>query len=97
LPWTRFTWFGEGHTLPCDSLPFVPGGVRFTAILFTRKFGAPKIALPRYRGDPITPLWMLPITSRERKFIMEQGAEEFQARLNRANCSWVHRNRPEAI
>jgi hypothetical protein len=96
LPWTRFTWFGDGHTLPCDSIPVGPSGNAFTAVLFVRQPpNAPAIHLPDYRNDPVSLLWLIPISAPEREFIIEHGAKEFLQRFAAAGNSWIHKDRPD--
>jgi hypothetical protein len=76
--WTHNTWLGDGHTMPCDALP------GFDAVLFT---ATPPIDVPAlatdYRGDPVTVLWILPITSEQRARARSEGSAPLRADLRR--------------
>jgi hypothetical protein len=62
LPWTRDTWLGHGHSIPCDALKGTP----YTAVILARseQFG-PRVVLEAYEGDPVSLLWMVPVTQGE--------------------------------
>ena len=97
-PWRRYTFFGEGHTLPCDSIPVGPSGIAFTSALFVRSpRGAPSVSLPGCRGDPVNLLWMVPITQRELAVAKEQGSRKIFDALAAAGQSFVHRDRREVV
>ncbi len=79
LPWSRLTWIGPYHTIPCDA--FGPDSV-FTSVLLVPAAGdVPAISLPAFRGDPVSFLWMVPITGSERAFAMDAGGEALFDRL----------------
>ena len=71
LPWSRFTWLGHGHTIPCDSWR----NPAFTsAILVNHHPAIGTVRLGEYRGDPVTPLWFLPITAAETERAIAEGS-----------------------
>ena len=94
LPWTRYTWLGPGHTIPCDAFP----DTDFTAVLLCREFqGAPSVSIPPFRGDPVNMLWAVPITRREREVAMERGAAELARLLANAGIAWLTRPRSSVV
>jgi hypothetical protein len=98
LPWWAVTWLGPGHTVPCDAIPISPNGVRFEAVLLLRDPpGAPAVAFPPYRGDPVQLLWMVPITKAERELAMKDGSENLARRLREAGHGWIHRYRDPVV
>jgi len=78
LPWTKYTWLGPGHTLPCDSWQNPDLTV---ALLQYEHSGAPRIALEELLGDPINVLWFVPIAEEERKVAVKQGSDWLKSRL----------------
>jgi len=97
LPWDRYAWLGEGHTIGCGNLPVGPSGTRFTRVLLWRDPpNAPRIDLPPFQGDPVSILWMVPITDGESKFLDAHGAGSLFERLRAAGAGWIHRDRLEA-
>lgn len=98
LPWDRYVFLDEGHTIGAGSLPAGPGGARFSSvILWEHPPLAPAIRLPPLEGDPVRLLWMVPLTEEERKFAGEEGSEALFRRLREAGVSWIHRDRPSTI
>ena len=96
LPWSRYTWLGNGHTVPCDALPANRQGPPFTAVmLLTHPVGAPEVELPSYRGDRVNLLWMVPITERELSFAIEHGSPALVSKLVDAGAGWCSRSRSE--
>lgn len=76
LPWNCLTWLGHGHTIPCDQI--FPEAKEFPFVIFinTKEINkVPVIDLPAYREDPINILWMVPITSSEKKYAEDCGSE----------------------
>ncbi|HEY0839431.1 MAG TPA: suppressor of fused domain protein [Vulgatibacter sp.] len=97
LPWDRYAWLGEGHTIGCGVLPEVSSGLRFSRVLLWREPpGAPPIALPPFHGDPVSMLWMVPITEAESVFLGSYGARLLFERLAAAGAGWIHRDRDQA-
>lgn len=77
LPWTRFTWLGPGHTIPCDAWVG-----QFSAALLVRDHPAlPPIALPTPHSDPVSVLWFIPITGDERDYAIAHGSSALAASL----------------
>ena len=73
LPWDRYTWFGSGHTIKCDSWQ----NRKFThALITTDPPSLPSFSLGTQFGDPVKLLWVLPITSEEQKLAADQGSEK---------------------
>ncbi len=97
-PWVQGTWLGEGHSLPCDSVPPALGGPAFGAVLLTaHPAGAPRIDLPAVWGDPILLLWMIPITPEERELAVRDGSDALLGRLIAAGVGGVHRLRESVV
>ncbi|MCA9795522.1 MAG: suppressor of fused domain protein, partial [Candidatus Eremiobacteraeota bacterium] len=76
-PWGLMTWFGQGHTVPCDALPGK------TAVLLSK--AGPDIAMPGFRGDPINLLWLVGITEAQRNQAMGQGSDSLAEGLDWVN------------
>jgi len=97
LPWDRYAWLGEGHTIGCGNLPAGPSGTRFPRVILWRDPpGAPRVDLPPFQGDPVTMLWMVPITEGEAAFLDAHGPARLFERLRAAGAGWIHRDRREA-
>lgn len=93
-PWQRLAWLGHRHTVACDAIPPGPSGRAFGAALLLRHaIGAPEVAFPPFRNDPVTLLWMVPITADERGLAERAGSEELARRLARKGHGFVHRDR----
>lgn len=93
-PWRSLTWLGHHHTMPCDAIPRGASGQAFEAVLFQRDPpGAPTVAFPSYRQDPVTVLWLTPITTAERALAEAQGSAELARRLAAAGHGWIHKDR----
>jgi len=78
LPWTKYTWLGPGHTLPCDSWQ---NPDHTAALLQHEHSGASQIALESFLGDPVNALWFVPISEEERQVAINQGSERLKPRL----------------
>lgn len=92
FPWDRFTWLGPGHTIGCDVFP------GFTAVMLCGgPVGVPQIELPPQAGDPVSILWLVPITQPELELTMEQGSEALLEKLAANGNFWVHRNRASVV
>lgn len=93
-PWDRLTWLGHHHTLPCPALPRGPSGRAFSRVLLLRDPpGAPAVAFPPFRGDPVTLLWLVPVTDEEAVLAQRAGGGELARRLAAAGHGAVHRDR----
>jgi hypothetical protein len=78
LPWSRLTFLGHGHTVPCSAFADDPDLRHFTAVLLVdHPPGAPEINPPRMEGERVALLWMIPITDAERQMIVEKKSAEF--------------------
>jgi hypothetical protein len=101
LPWQAHTWLGPGHTIGTGNPDVVPAGrsgTRFTAfLLHPSPAGAPALALPPYRDDPVTLLWAVPVTDAERAVAQEDGSPAVLERLTAAGHGWVHRDRRSVV
>jgi hypothetical protein len=77
-PWLQNTWLGDGHTLPCDSIP------GFDAVLLT---DVPPVQvgtlMADYRNDTVSLLWMIPITQSQRELAIANGSKALLAQLQR--------------
>lgn len=72
LPWTRYTWLGPGHTLPCDSW----NNPDFQSVLCQHRHPAlPEFSLRSQFGDPVHVLWLIPITADELEVAKSNGSE----------------------
>jgi hypothetical protein len=78
LPWSNYTWLGQGHTLPCDSWQ---NPHHTMALLQQEHSGAPRVALREVLGDPVKVLWLVPISVQERQVAIDQGSEHLTSRL----------------
>jgi Suppressor of fused protein (SUFU) len=78
LPWSKYTWFGAGHTIPCDSWQ----NSKFTsALLCDRHPAIPQLDLGMQFGDPVNLLWFLPITEPELQIAMNTSSAALLAKL----------------
>lgn len=93
-PWNQYTWLGPGHTIPCGAVPASLGGARFPFVILVAGT-TPETSLLEagFRNDPITYLWLLPITEQERDVAMNEGAEALLQRLGKIARDPVHRRR----
>jgi hypothetical protein len=97
-PWRHFQWLGDGHTIPCDSVPPALGGTTFDAVVLSaRPSGAPRIDFPRFRGDPVNLLWMMPITQDEREYAMSHSSLELVELMTQADLGHVHQARTAVV
>ncbi len=94
-PWRRLSWLGHHHAVDGGAIPSGPSGRAFPAALLLRHaIGAPEVAFPPFRGDPVTLLWLVPITADERGLAERGGGEDLARRLARKGHGFVHRDRP---
>jgi len=81
LPWSQNTWIGHGHTLPSDVFERHSAG-RMPFVIFSNQH--PVLitpALPAFRDDPVSILWMIPISGQEREFAIQNGSSALFKRL----------------
>jgi len=81
FPWSQNTWLGHGHTLPSDVFEQLSGGRFSFALLSSRHPAIAPVALPDFRGDPVSVLWMIPISARERELAAQNGSAALLERL----------------
>ncbi|MFL5385305.1 MAG: suppressor of fused domain protein [Longimicrobiaceae bacterium] len=89
LPWVKHTWLGDGHTIPCSA--FGGESPMAAVLLLARPPEAPVLSLPTHRGDPVTVLWMVPITAAERELAMREGSGSLVRRLAGEGRGWMYR------
>jgi hypothetical protein len=90
LPWDQLLWLDEGRTIECDLFP--------PSVLLTKqRLSAPKITLPDFRGDPVNLLWAVPLTTQEATFLQTHNSSELFPLLEKAGCTWIHKNRKNAV
>ena len=78
LPWNVYTWRGPEHTIPCDSWR----NPAYTSALLVRDHSALGTVSPAtILGDPVSVLWFIPITDRERQLAMAEGSAVLAAQL----------------
>jgi hypothetical protein len=93
-PWHFYSWLGHGHTFPCDAIPNGGDGALFPFVLLQKELtNEGPVLLPEYRGDPVSLLWMIPITQAERDFAMECGSDRLVRALVREGVGRVHQSR----
>ncbi len=80
-PWERHTFFGDGHTMPADVFAELSGGRLSFALFLAKPPGVPAVNFPSFRGDPVTLLWMIPISAKEQLFAEEHASAALVARL----------------
>jgi hypothetical protein len=93
-PWHRLSWLGDHHVMACDAIPTGPSGRAFRAVLLLRDpVDAPPVAFPPFRNDPVTLLWLIPITDRERRLAEVEGSAVLARLLSAKRHGFVHRDR----
>lgn len=97
LPWAKFTFLGPGHSIPSDVMAELSKGQLSFVLLVKATLGAPDVTLPRFRGDPINSLWMIPITEQERQFAETNGSSQLVNRLESAGVNWVATMRRKSV
>jgi hypothetical protein len=90
LPWANHTFLGDGHTFPPDIFGELSDGRLSFALLQDRPSGAPDLPVPPFRGDPITYLWMTPISAREQTFAEKNGSSALMKKLAQTGSDWRH-------
>jgi hypothetical protein len=78
LPWSKYTWLGPGHTIPCDS--WQNRSFAF-ASLQPNHPAAPTPTLEPHFGDPVNILWFVPISPAERQTAIDHGSERLTQAL----------------
>ncbi len=91
-PWRARSWFGGGHTYSWEPLSEEPGR---SAVLLTAEpppNPCPPPSLDGLRdrsGDPVTFLWVLPITAAERTLAAGSGSASLARKLARERRGWL--------
>jgi len=76
FPWNCLTWLGHGHTIPCDQIWPESREFSYVLLLSDNKINRkPLIDFPLYKEDEVNLLWMVPITSEEKKYAQDNGSE----------------------
>ncbi len=95
-PWREVSWIGSGHTLAWHHGPAsFPLGGGNEAVLFLDNPGlllgprVPDLSGFTVAGEPVTWLWMIPITNRERLFAESRGASSLVNQMASQSRSWV--------
>ncbi len=89
LPWSQNTWLGHGHTLPADVFERLSTGRLPFVLLSNLHPAAGTFILPEFRKDPVSILWMIPISAREREFAIQNGSAALLERLWQPTSSSV--------
>lgn len=72
VPWKQRTWLGHGHTIPCKELEAV--GYPAVGLLAASQSTYP-IELPPFDGDPVTLLWLVPLSADEYARAKAEGTD----------------------
>ena len=96
FPWATWSWLASGHTLVARGIPMGPSGTSFDCyVVHAAPPGAPQIELPRYDNEPVTLLWLIPITSVERERAQNMSTEVLLERLFEQRPTPFHSDRTE--
>lgn len=97
-PWSSYTWLGPFHTLGCDVLE---SETDFSSVLLVPSpKDAPRVALPKFRRDPVNFLWFVPITEDERQFAIDNtpdGGKRLSKLLADAGHGWIWKKRRSVV
>lgn len=102
FPWSNVTWLGDGHTYGWEPPSDVPGRSSVLLLrdppaegkkgLFRRGQPPPDLSGLRDRGgDPVTYLWVVPITHGERELAQRDGSTAVVREMQRQGRGWVWR------
>ena len=102
LPWSSITWFGDGHTYQEELPSGEPGRTPVMLLKFPppewggsihqRPQPAPELSgMIDRSGDPVTYLWLVPITAAEQRRAEERGSQTLLQELTRKKRGWVWR------
>lgn len=93
LPWNCLTWLAHGHTIPCDQI--WPDNREFPYVLLlssNKTNKVPSIDFPLNKEDIVNILWLVPITSSEKKFAEDNGSETLiQRHSKNIDDLWIFR------
>ncbi|ANQ49887.1 suppressor of fused domain protein [Flammeovirga sp. MY04] len=94
LPWNNITFLGEGHTINFKPIQ----NSIFNAVILTNKLDVlPKPELEDYRSSKVNFLWMIPISEKERIFVMENEKSDIIHRLNKIGNEVFSLDREEVV
>ncbi len=97
-PWNSYTFLGEGHTIPLDAFATISGGALPFALFSSQLGSDPGFVLPTFRGDPVTLLWMIPISASEKAYAQQHGSADLAQRLRERGFEMKHSlRRPEVV
>jgi hypothetical protein len=95
-PWREVTWLGPGHCIQWYHEPATfPLGAGYGAVLLLARPDAllgpdiPNLSGFRMAGEPVTWLWIIPVTERERRLAAERGPDSLVTHLAAQRRSWV--------
>ena len=87
------TWLTWGHTIPNGDPPKpIFAGSPFVSVLFLFPLFKPDNQLAEQLvldGDPVSFLWIVPLTAAEQRYKIEHGTEALQEAFNRARLPFV--------
>lgn len=92
-PWKEVTFFAHGHTIPFRNIK------GYEAILFVNPRLVPELEQPDYRsltGDESL-LWLIPLTSQEYEFAMNEGSQALIERADDLKNIHVFDGKPKFI
>ncbi|UII30446.1 suppressor of fused domain protein [Fulvivirga ulvae] len=94
LPWDNITFFGEGHTINFQPL----NSNKFNSVILTNQLELlPKIELGKYRNSHVNFLWMVPISQKERKDVIDNGSESLISKLDKIGTAIYSLDRDEVV
>jgi hypothetical protein len=73
----------HGHTLPSDAFSDLSGGRLPFVLLEAGPPQVPQFSLPPFHNEPVTLLWLCPISHAERQFAEQNGSAELSLRLSK--------------
>ncbi len=98
LPWNRFTFLGDTHTLPCNAFEGDAGLRPFNAALLLKEPADLPFSLDaRVGGDPVNLLWLIPLQPKERDLARDRSTAALLAKFPQGRPSCVIRKRKSVI
>lgn len=88
VPWSKITWFGEGHTLESSAAPQGYEGYILSSALYS---DAGNLTLPQQQGDPVNIYWASPVFTSERAFAhsVPNGGHDLLKKLQQQGVSHI--------
>lgn len=92
-PWKEATFFAHGHTIPFKNIK------GYEAILFVNPRLVPGLEQPDYKEftEDISLLWLIPLTSQEYEFAMNEGSQALIERADDLKNIHVFDGKPKFI